>query len=296
MNMRNNIRYDNKIAYIMLLPILILLTVFVIIPFVYAVNVSFYDWSFYQDSVYVGLRNFSNVLTDPLFTKSILIGLRFALMVVPAQLLLAFLFAHVIKSLGKRLSGFVKTAIYIPTIISGIIASIVFAFIYDYNAGLANYFLELLGMEKVAWLADVRTALGSIAVPVIWLGFWITALIMLAGLLDIPESYYEAAELEGAGVFARMTRITLPLMKNVILYLLVIGFTGAIQQFELPLVMTGGGPINETLTPNLYIFNHFKNDVLVGHSIASALLLFLVLGTISAIIFKVLNSDKAVDG
>lgn len=296
MNMRKNIRYDNKIAYIMLLPILILLTVFVIIPFVYAVNVSFYDWSFYQDSVFVGLRNFSNVLTDPLFTKSILIGLRFALMVVPAQLLLAFLFAHVIKSLGKRLSGFVKTSIYIPTIISGIIASIVFAFIYDYNAGLANYFLELLGMEKVAWLADVRTALGSIAVPVIWLGFGITALIMLAGLLDIPESYYEAAELEGAGVFARMTRITLPLMKNVILYLLIVGFTGAIQQFELPLVMTGGGPIDETLTPNLYIFNHFKNDVLVGHSIASALLLFLVLGTISAIIFKVLNSDKAVDG
>lgn len=296
MNMRNNIRYDNKIAYIMLLPILILLTVFVIIPFVYAVNVSFYDWSFYQDSVYVGLRNFSNVLTDPLFTKSILIGLRFALMVVPAQLLLAFLFAHVIKGLGKRLSGFVKTSIYIPTIISGIIASIVFAFIYDYNAGLANYFLELIGMEKVAWLADVRTALGSIAVPVVWLGFGITALIMLAGLLDIPESYYEAAELEGAGVFARMIRITLPLMKNVILYLLVIGFTGAIQQFELPLVMTGGGPIDETLTPNLYIFNHFKNDVLVGHSIASALLLFLVLGTISAIIFKVLNSDKAVDG
>lgn len=294
--MRNNIRYDNKIAYIMLLPILILLTVFVIIPFVYAVNVSFYDWSFYQDSVYVGLRNFSNVLTDPLFTKSILIGLRFALMVVPAQLLLAFLFAHVIKGLGKRLSGFVKTSIYIPTIISGIIASIVFAFIYDYNAGLANYFLELIGMEKVAWLADVRTALGSIAVPVVWLGFGITALIMLAGLLDIPESYYEAAELEGAGVFARMIRITLPLMKNVILYLLVIGFTGAIQQFELPLVMTGGGPIDETLTPNLYIFNHFKNDVLVGHSIASALLLFLVLGTISAIIFKVLNSDKAVDG
>ncbi|MBU5671511.1 carbohydrate ABC transporter permease [Paenibacillus brevis] len=294
--MRNNIRYDNKIAYIMLLPILILLTVFVIIPFVYAVNVSFYDWSFYQDSVYVGLRNFSNVLTDPLFTKSILIGLRFAFMVVPAQLLLAFLFAHVIKGLGKRLSGFVKTSIYIPTIISGIIASIVFAFIYDYNAGLANYFLELIGMEKVAWLADVRTALGSIAVPVVWLGFGITALIMLAGLLDIPESYYEAAELEGAGVFARMIRITLPLMKNVILYLLVIGFTGAIQQFELPLVMTGGGPIDETLTPNLYIFNHFKNDVLVGHSIASALLLFLVLGTISAIIFKVLNSDKAVDG
>lgn len=280
----------------MLLPILALLTVFVIIPFVYAIQVSFYDWSFYQDSVYVGFGNFINVLTDPLFTKAIVIGLRFSLMVVPAQLVLSFLFAHVIKSLGRRWSGFVKTSIYIPTIISGIIASIVFAFIYDYDAGLANYLIGLFGMEKLAWIADVRTALASIAVPVVWLGFGITTLIMLAGLLDIPESYYEAAELEGAGGLKKMLWITIPLLKNVILYLLITGFTGAVQQFELPLVMTGGGPLNETQTPNLYIFNHFRNDVLVGHSIASALLLFLVLGSISAIIFKVLNSDKAVDG
>lgn len=293
---RSKPRYDNKVAYAMLLPILALLTVFVIIPFAYAIRVSFYDWSFYQDSVYVGLRNFTNVLTDPLFTKSILIGLRFSLMVVPVQLVLAFLFAHVIKGMGRRGSGFVKTSIYIPTVISGIIASIVFAFIYDYDAGLANYLLGLLGLEKIAWIADVRTALASIAVPVVWLGFGITTLIMLAGLLDIPESYYEAAELEGAGGLTKMLRITLPLLKNVILYLLITGFTGAVQQFELPLVMTGGGPLNETQTPNLYIFNHFRNDVLVGHSIASALLLFLVLGSISAIIFKVLNSDKAVDG
>lgn len=293
---RSKARYENKVAYLMLLPILALLTVFVIIPFVYAIQVSFYDWSFYQDSVYVGFGNFINVLTDPLFTKAIVIGLRFSLMVVPAQLVLSFLFAHVIKSMGRRWSGFVKTSIYIPTIISGIIASIVFAFIYDYDAGLANYLIGLFGMEKLAWIADVRTALASIAVPVVWLGFGITTLIMLAGLLDIPESYYEAAELEGAGGLKKMLWITIPLLKNVILYLLITGFTGAVQQFELPLVMTGGGPLNETQTPNLYIFNHFRNDVLVGHSIASALLLFLVLGSISAIIFKVLNSDKAVDG
>lgn len=293
---RSKPRYENKVAYLMLLPILALLTVFVIIPFVYAIQVSFYDWSFYQDSVYVGFGNFINVLTDPLFTKAIVIGLRFSLMVVPAQLVLSFLFAHVIKSLGRRWSGFVKTSIYIPTIISGIIASIVFAFIYDYDAGLANYLIGLFGMEKLAWIADVRTVLASIAVPVVWLGFGITTLIMLAGLLDIPESYYEAAELEGAGGLKKMLWITIPLLKNVILYLLITGFTGAVQQFELPLVMTGGGPLNETQTPNLYIFNHFRNDVLVGHSIASALLLFLVLGSISAIIFKVLNSDKAVDG
>lgn len=293
---KKKVRQDNITAYTMLLPIVVLLTIFVVIPFGYAFYVSFYDWSFYQESTFVGWQNFKNVLTDPLFGKAIMIGLKFALLVVPAQLILAFLFAHVIRAAGSKMSGFIKTSIYIPTIISGIIASIIFTFIFDYNAGLANYIINLFGMENKAWLADVGTALNSIAVPTIWLGFGITALIMLAGLLDIPEIYYEAADLEGAGSWRKMIHITIPLMRNVILYLLVVGFAGAIQQFELPLVMTGGGPLDETTTPNLYIFNHFRNDVLVGHSIASALLLFVVLGSISAFIFKILDSEKAIDG
>ncbi|MBD2867390.1 carbohydrate ABC transporter permease [Paenibacillus arenilitoris] len=293
---KKNMRLDNLTAYTMLIPIVVLLTIFVIIPFVYALIVSFYDWSFYQESKFVGWQNFVNVLNDPLFMKAVVTGLKFSLFVVPAQMILAFLFAHVIRSMGSKLSGFVKTSIYIPTIISGIIASIIFVFIFDYNAGLANVIVNWFGVENQAWLADVKTALPSIALPAIWLGFGITSLIMLAGLLDIPDSYYEAADLEGAGPWTKMIHITIPLLKNVVLYLLITGFTGAIQQFELSLVMTGGGPLNETTTPNLYIFNHFRNDVLVGHSIASALLLFVVLGSISAIIFKVLNSEKAVDG
>ncbi|OMF22897.1 ABC transporter permease [Paenibacillus sp. FSL H8-0548] len=296
MRMKKKTRLDNVTAFTMLIPIVVLLTIFVVIPFIYALYVSFYDWSFYQDSEFVGWSNFSNVLSDPLFMMSIETGLKFALFVVPAQMILAFFFAHVIRGMGTKLSGFIKTSIYIPTIISGIIASIIFVFIYDYNAGLANVIVNMFGVENQAWLADAKTALGSIAIPAVWLGFGITSLIMLAGLLDIPESYYEAADLEGAGSWTKMVYITIPLMKNVVLYLLIVGFTGAIQQFELPLVMTGGGPLNETTTPNLYIFNHFRNDLLVGHSIASALLLFVVLGSISAIIFKVLNSEKAVDG
>ncbi|MFC5649935.1 carbohydrate ABC transporter permease [Paenibacillus solisilvae] len=294
--MKKNYRYDNMTAYSMLAPIVVLLTIFVVIPFVYAIRVSFYDWSFYQDSAYVGFRNFYNVMTDALFIKSVWVGIKFALMVVPAGLILAFLFAHVIKGLGSVFSGFVKTAIYIPTIISGVVASIIFVFIFDYDAGLANYIVGLFGIEQQAWLADVKTALPSIAIPAVWLGFGLTTLMMLAGLNDIPESYYEAAELEGAGTAAKMRYITIPLMRNISLFLLVTGFTGAISQFELSLVMTGGGPLDETATPNLYLYNHFRNDVMVGNSIAGALLLFVVLGTISAIIFRILNSEKAVDG
>ncbi len=293
---KKNFRLDNKTAYILLSPIVILLTIFVVIPFVYAIRVSFYNWSFYQDSEFVGFQNFYMVLTDRLFGEAVWVGLKFALMVVPATLVLAFLFANVVKNIGSKLSGFVKTSIYIPTIISGIVASVIFVFIYDYMGGLANYVIGLFGYEPKAWLADVATALPSIAAPAVWLGFGLTTLIMLAGLHDIPESYYEAANLEGAGPFKKMVYITIPLMRNVILYLLVTGFIAQVSQFELSLVMTNGGPLSETTTPNLYILNHFRNDVMVGNSIAASLLLFVVLGSVSALIFKVLNSEKAIDG
>lgn len=293
---KKNYRHDNGVAYLLLAPIVILLTIFVVIPFIYSLKVSFYNWSFYQPSVFVGFDNFKFVLEDDLFLNALWVGIKFTLMVVPASMIVSFLFANIIKGMRSRGASFVKTSIYIPTIISGIVASIIFVFIYDYMGGLANYIMGWFGSEPRAWLADVKTALPSIAVPAIWLGFGLTTLIMLAGLHDIPESYYEAADLEGAGARQKMWFITVPLMKNIILYLTVTGFTASISQYELSLVMTGGGPLDTTTTPNLYILNHFRNDVMVGNSIAASLLLFVVLGSISAIIFKVLNSEKAIDG
>jgi ABC-type sugar transport systems, permease components len=289
-------RRDNLVAYLMLAPMVILLIIFVIIPFINAGYLSFFNWSFYKPSEFVGFRNFINVLEDPDFLGSVGRGLYYAAMVVPTGMVLAFVFANIVKGLGKKISGFVKTSVYIPTIISGVIASIIFTVIYDYSGGILNWFLGLLGIEPVAWLADPSIALPALAVPAVWIGFGITALIMLAGMLDIPDSYYEAASLDGAGWFKQMIFITIPSLKNVILYLLIAGFTLAIQEINLPLVMTQGGPLNSTLLPNLYLFDHFTQDTYQGQPIAGALLLFVVLGAISAAIFSILNSDKAVDG
>lgn len=289
-------KYDTGTAYAMLLPMVGLLTVFIMIPFVYAIVVSFYDWSAYKESKFVGMLNYKIVLNDIHFFNAIKVGLKFTLIVVPTQMVLAFLLAHVIRNLRGFAAGFVKTAVYIPTIIAGILAAAIFSFIYNYDGGVANYLIGLFGLEKIAWLAEVKTALFSMAIPGIWLGFGIMSLIMLAGILDIPESYYEAADLEGAGSLAKMIHITIPLLKNISLYLFVTGTIGAIQQWELPLIMTNGAPVDKTLTPNLYIINHFRNDPTMGSTIASALLLFVVLGSISAVIFKLINSDKAVDG
>ena len=161
--------------------------------------------------------------------------------------------------------------------------------------GLLNAALARFDVLPIAWIGDPAWALFAIAIPAIWLGMGLTSLIMVAAMVDIPEEYYEAAAMEGANWWQKTLYITIPQMKNVILYLLITGFVTSIQQFELPLVMTGGGPLDSTMLPNLLIFNHFRGDETVGYSIAAAILLFLVLGAISALIFRVLNSEKLVD-
>jgi multiple sugar transport system permease protein len=286
---------DTKLAFLMLAPVVILLAIFVIWPAIYAGYLSFQDWSFYKDPVFVGWKNFADVLSDPLFIATIGRGFVFVLMTVPPMLILAYLFSSLVVSVSKRFAGILKVSIYIPTIISSVIASIIFVLIYDYSGGLLNAFLGLFGIDPTAWLGDPAWALFAVAVPAVWLGMGLTSLIMVAAMVDIPTEYYEAAAMEGAGWWQKTRYITIPQMKNVFLYLLVTGFVAAIQQFELPLVMTQGGPLDSTTLPNLFIFNHFRNDINVGYSIAAALLLFVVLGSVSALVFKFVNSERLVD-
>lgn len=279
----------------MLAPAVILLGIFVLWPMVYSAYLSFFNWSFYKDPEFVAFDNFRRVLTDPSFIESVGRGLLFAGIVVPIQLVLAFVFASLVASVSRRLATVLKVSVFIPTAISTVIASIVFILIYQYHGGIANFAIGLFGIEPQAWLADVRLALPAMAVPAIWLGLGIAALIMLAGMLDIPTSYYEAAELDGANWWRRTVSITIPLMRNIILYLAIAGFVANVQQFELPLVLTKGGPLESTMLPNLLIFSHFRDDPTAGYSIAAAFLLFIVMGTISALIFRFLSSAQAED-
>lgn len=286
---------DTKIALLMLAPAVILLGIFVLWPLLNAVRVSFYQWNFYGESDFVGWHNFALVLTDPKFFGSVGRGLLFAAIVVPAQMLIAFLFASLTKTMGRRMATALKVAIFVPTTISFVVAAIVFTIIYALRRGILNWFVGFFGVEDHAWIGDASTALYALTVPAIWIGMGIASLIMLASMLDIPDSYYEAAELDGANWFQQTWYITIPMLKNIILYLSIMGYVVTLQQVDLPLVMTDGGPANSTLLPNLLLFNHFRNDTFVGYSIAGALLMLVVLGSVSVVIFRLMPSEKAVD-
>lgn len=286
----------NKTAYLMIAPMVILLGIFVFWPLVYSLYLSTFKISFYQPPQFVGLQFYGYVLTEPRFWKSLWVGLYYAILTVPTGLVLALLVASFIKTLSGKLAAFMKTTVYVPAVVSTVVASVLFVFIYQ-DQGLGNWLLSLLNAGPINWLNDPQTALPAIAIPGIWLGFGITTLILLAGLLDIPDSYYESASLDGAGFVKKTFFITIPLLKNVFLYLIVTGFTLAVQMLDLPLIMTGGGPVDATTTPNLYIFNSFQDltPYATSFSLTAALLLFVVLGLISLGIFRLINSEKSLD-
>ena len=288
---------SNLTAYLMIAPMLGLLAVFVIYPLGYAIYLSGYRINFYKPPEWVGTEFYRYVLTDPDFRHSIRIGFTYALFTVPTGLVLAFLLASFLKTLSGVMAAVLKTTVYVPAVISSIIAAVVFSFIYQ-DQGLANWLIGLIGMKPVAWLNDPSTALPSIAAPGVWLGFGVSTLILLAAMLDIPSSYYESARLDGANFLKTTIYITIPLLRNVFLFLIVTGFTLTIQEFQLPLIMTGGGPVDATTTPNLFIFNSFRDGTpyATSFSLTASLILMVVLGTVSLIIFKVLRSEKAIDG
>ena len=285
------------VAYLMLLPAVVLLGIFVIVPLVMAIEKSFYDWNFYKDSVFVGIDNFRVILVNKSFQRAVINALKFVVLLVPLQIVVQFAFAHLLKNLSSKFSNVVKTAIYIPGIIAGIIAGIIFMFIFEYKGGLVNQMLMSVGIDRIAFKNNGFWAMLSIVVPSVWLGFGGGTILNYAGLISVPGEYYEAASIDGAGGFMKLIHITLPQMKNIFVLQCINMTTATLQMFELPMIMTGGGPREQTLTPMLYMYYNFKNTGMsMGHTIAGALLMMILIAVLNSFVFKIIKSEKSIDG
>ena len=289
-------KMDHYTAYLMIAPALICLSIFVYYPMVLAVEKSFTDWKFYGESTFIGLNNFIMVLKNQLFQQSLGNILWFVVMIIPAELILSFLMAHVLKNMSNKLGAFVKTSIYVPTVIAGVVASVIFLFIFNYQGGIINYVVRLMGGKRIAFFNNTWTSRLCIAITTLWMGLGYNALVMYAGLQNIPQSYYEAAEVDGADAWKKLLYITIPSLRNVFILILINLTTGTLQMFDLPYMMTGGGPVNTTLTPMMFVYNNFKSsDYSMGYTIAAALLMMIVIGALSSVVFRLIGSEKSQD-
>ncbi len=288
---------DMKMAYLMLLPAVAMLTIFVIIPLVIAFQKSFYDWNYYIDSIFVGLDNYRIIINTVYFQKAVINVLKFVITIVPLLLLLSFALAHVLKGLSAKMSNMIKTAIYIPGIISGIATSVIFIFILDYKGGIINQTLMQLGIGRIGFLNNPFWAYIAVILPTVWVGLGGNTILMYAALVNVPPEYYEAASVDGAGALKKMIYITLPQMKNIFVLMCISLTAGTLQMFDIPYMLTGGGPSNSTLTPMLYLYNNYRDASKgMGYTIAGAILMLIIIVMINSVVFAVIKSEKSVEG
>lgn len=332
-------REDTIAGWLFMTPALLVFSVFLIIPILFAVYFSLTDWNGISppaEANFIGLENYQAVLIDggirqADFFKALKNTTYFALGVVPVQTVLALLLAVIVNQRLLRFKSFFRTAYYFPSITSSVAISLIFLFLYQ-RSGLINRMLELFtfgSWEPIAWMADSRglihivleslgitlrdgpaflstTVLGltvwdwisgpSIALAAImimntWTTIGTMMIIFLAALQDIPGHVYEAAQIDGAGAWPTFRRITVPLLRPTLFFVVTLGLIGTYQVFDQIYVMSSGGPAKTTLTMAWMVYrNGFRNSEM-GLGAAIAILLFVIIFTLTLTQRRITGSE-----
>ncbi len=258
--------------------------IFTIYPFVSSFILGFTDYKIIYEPKFVGFANYAKMFQDRLFWISLSATFKFVILSVPTRLAFALLIAIVLNSSLKGINLY-RTVYYIPSILGGNIAiAVLWRFLFQYN-GLLNQFLKIFGLQPVMWFATEWGALAAISTLRVW-QFGSAMVIFLAGLRDIPKEYYEAAMVDGANKSQVFWKITLPLLSPVIFFNLVMGLIHALQEFNAPFMITGGGPLNRTYLFSMMIYNSAFRYFDMGYACALSWFLFLITMVFTAIIFR----------
>lgn len=288
---KRKIRGDSGWGYAFIAVALVVFAVFTAYPVVSAFIISFQDYK-PLGSTFSGFDNYINSFKDPLFWKSIVNTAVYTVLTVPVALIISFVVAILILPLNKKLQTTFKAVYYFPAVASGVAMSVVWLWIFDpMEAGILNQLLGLFGIGNLNWLGSSSTSMFSL-VLMSWLASHGTAIIIyLAALLGIDDSYYEAAELDGASFLKKLWYIVIPFLKPTTLFLLVTGVIGSFQVFQNAYLMTGGGPDNSTTMVGLLIFNNAFKYFEFGKAAAQSLVLAAIIAIISFIQFKFMGKD-----
>ncbi|MFF4665510.1 carbohydrate ABC transporter permease [Streptomyces sp. NPDC001282] len=258
-------------------------------PIVQSVRLSFEQTNLIGPATWVGLDNFRHVLQDPLLWTAVENTALFAVFALvigfPLPLFLAVLIAEL-----RRGGTLFRILAYLPVAIPPVVSVLLWKVFYDPDGGLFNQLLAHVGLGPYPWLQSTDTAMLSIVLESTWAGSGSTVIIYLAALGSVPTELYEAAEIDGAGIWRRVWHITLPSLRGVVLIMLLLQIIGTLQVFTEPFVMTDGGPEDSTVTVLMLIYNYAFQNGDFGAATALSVLLALVLGALSAIYLRATRS------
>ncbi|WP_373765616.1 carbohydrate ABC transporter permease [Jeotgalibaca porci] len=271
--------------YLFISPWLIGFFAFTAGPLALSLVMSFYDWPVIGESTFVGLGNYIRMFTqDPQFWNSLGLTLKFAVIFVPLNMIIALVLAMLIATNVKG-SNLFRVIFYIPSVVSGVAVAIIWGWILDSNNGILNYILSLVGIDGPLWLQDPKWAIVAIVIATAW-GVGNMMLIFYTDIKSIPSSYYEAAVIDGATPLQQFFKITIPIITPTILFNLVTSTISALQQLTLVILLTGGGPMKSTYFYGLFVYeNAFKHHRL-GYASANAWVMFFIILGMTAVIFK----------
>lgn len=288
---RFRITSDDRWGYIFILVAMILFLIFTIYPVISAIQTSFLNYKPFG-SDFVGLENYKTTFNNDLFFKAMKNTVVYTIVVVPCSLAITFCIAVMMMAFPKRIQSGFKAIYYLPGIASGVALSVVWLWLYDSApSGLFNQILTFFGLPTQNWLNSSKTAMMSLIIMALVSGQGSSIIIYIAALLGIDNSYFEAAEIDGANFLQKVRYIVIPLVKATTLFLFVTGVINSFQVFMNAYMMTGGGPDNNTTMIGLLIFNNAFTRSKYGLACAQAIVLAIIIAFITFFQFKLMGDD-----
>lgn len=253
------------LPYLLVSPYLLFVIVFVVFPVLFCFFLTFNKWNIIAPMHFIGFNNYSRLFHDRLFWKAIINTLQFLLLHIPLQLVVSLFLAYLLNQKIKAASFF-RASFFMPVIVSGVVVTILWQQLLGYDSGLINRMLMSAGSNKVGWLINPDIAIYSIAAMATWKNVGLYVILFLVGLQTVPTQYYEAAKMEGATRWQQFYHITLPMINPTIFMVVILSTIGGFNLFIEPYIMTGGGPLNSTLSAVLYIYKQAFQYYNMGYS------------------------------
>lgn len=283
--------YGKTAPYLFLLPAGIVLLIFFFIPFFQTIGLSFLDYSnnIYHAS-FAGLQNYVAILHNHVFYKVMLNTIIYLVVAVPVLAIIPLFLAILINQKIKGITLY-KILIYLPVIVSIVVAAIAFKWLYA-EQGILNYLLNVFHIHSIGWLTDPKYAIYSVIIVTIWKGIGYYMMIYLAALMSVPKELYEACDIDGAGFFTKHLTVTIPHIMPTIALVTTISSISAMKIFAEIYVMTKGGPLNSTKTIVYYIYEKAFENLDLGYASAMAVILLVIVMAFSLVNILCFEKNK----
>lgn len=273
-------------GYVFVVPFFAVFAIFMLYPIIYSLVLSFNRWTA-GEMTFVGWANYSHLLNDSLFWRSLMNTGIFLVVQVPSMVLLATIVAALLKSNTSRFTPALRVAFFLPALIDLVTYSIVFSLMFNENNGIINSLITWIGLDPVPWRSDALWAKVMIIIAITWRWTGYNAIIVLSGMQNIPDELYEAAALDGVGVIKKFVYITVPMLKPILLFCTMLSTIGTLQLFAEPLILTGGGPNHGTSTVMLYLYDTAFSSFNFGLASAGAYVVTTIIALLSYLQIRV---------